>query len=218
MCVGCWVRACERGHGAASCMENCVCAAGARRGGFGMGERMVWSVDALRLLDVLRVRIERSISEAFYLPASSPSLECNPSPSQAPRDYGLSSAGPNLPAPSLRSRTDSADISTRNVGPEAMALLKATSFELIVNPEDAEPSRSWVLEKIADPEVIAACIMHGQPSDKVDAELLGAASKNLKVISTFSVGFGECEARSAEWRRRRLGMGSWQERGWREGE
>lgn len=72
-----------------------------------------------------------------------------------------------------------------------MALLEATPFELIVNPEDAEPSRDWVLEKIADPEVIAACIMHGQPSDKVDKELLDKANKNLKVISTFSVGFGE---------------------------
>lgn len=72
-----------------------------------------------------------------------------------------------------------------------MSLLEATKFELVVNPKDAEPSREWVLENIADPEVVAACIMHGQPSDKVNAELLDRASKNLKVISTFSVGFGE---------------------------
>ncbi|WOO78182.1 Glyoxylate reductase/hydroxypyruvate reductase [Vanrija pseudolonga] len=78
---------------------------------------------------------------------------------------------------------------TRNVGPEAMAKLEATDFELIVNPVDGEPTRAWVLEKVADPEVIAACIMHGQPSDKVDREFLDAASPNLKVVSTFSVGF-----------------------------
>lgn len=72
-----------------------------------------------------------------------------------------------------------------------MSTLAATPFELIVNPEDAEPSRAWVLEKIADPDVVAACIMHGQASDKVDAELINAAGENVKCISTFSVGYGE---------------------------
>lgn len=80
--------------------------------------------------------------------------------------------------------------STRDVGEAAMAKLKAEPFELIVNPEDAEPSREWVLEKIADPDVVAACIMHGQKSDRVDAEFLAKAAKGLKVVSTFSVGFG----------------------------
>lgn len=74
-----------------------------------------------------------------------------------------------------------------------MATLKKTPFELIVNPEDAEPSRAWVLEHIADPDVVAACIMHGQSSDKVDEEFLKAANPNLKTVSTFSVGFGEYE-------------------------
>jgi glyoxylate/hydroxypyruvate reductase len=73
-----------------------------------------------------------------------------------------------------------------------MAKLHATDFELIVNPENAEPSRAWVLEKVADPEVIAACIMHAQGSDKVDKEFLDACGPNVKVISTFSVGYGEC--------------------------
>jgi glyoxylate/hydroxypyruvate reductase len=69
-----------------------------------------------------------------------------------------------------------------------MSKLEATNFELIVNPVDGEPTRAWVLEKVADPEVVAACIMHGQPSDKIDREFLDAASPNLKVVSTFSVG------------------------------
>lgn len=72
-----------------------------------------------------------------------------------------------------------------------MEKLQASGFDLIVNPEDAEPSRSWVLQHIADPEVISACIMHGQPGDKVDKEFLDACNENLKCISTFSVGFGE---------------------------
>lgn len=72
-----------------------------------------------------------------------------------------------------------------------MAKLRAEPFELVINPEDAEPSREWVLEKISDPDVVAACIMHGQKSDKVDGEFLAKAGKGIKVISTFSVGFGE---------------------------
>lgn len=85
-----------------------------------------------------------------------------------------------------------ADSSTRDVGAAAMAKLKAEPFELVVNPEDAEPSREWVLEHIADPDVAAVCIMHGQKSDRVDDEFLGKVGKGVKVISTFSVGYGEC--------------------------
>ncbi|CAK9784952.1 hypothetical protein CC85DRAFT_283940 [Cutaneotrichosporon oleaginosum] len=94
---------------------------------------------------------------------------------------------------------------TRNVGHEAMKLLQATPFELVVNPEDAEPSREWVLEKISDPDVVAACIMHGQPSDKVDAELLERAGKGLKVISTFSVGFDHIDVKAANARGIKIG-------------
>jgi lactate dehydrogenase-like 2-hydroxyacid dehydrogenase len=80
---------------------------------------------------------------------------------------------------------------TRNVGPSAMSLLEASPFELIVNPEDAPAPREWVLKHLADEEVMGVCIMHGQPGDKVDAEFLGAANRGLKVVSTFSVGYGE---------------------------
>lgn len=72
-----------------------------------------------------------------------------------------------------------------------MDTLKASGFELIVNPEDAEPSRAWVLEHLKDPELVSACIMHGQKSDKVDKEFIDACGPNVKCISTFSVGFGE---------------------------
>jgi glyoxylate/hydroxypyruvate reductase len=61
---------------------------------------------------------------------------------------------------------------------------------VIINPSDAEPTREWVLKHLADPEVLAACIMHSQGSDKVDKEFLDACNPNLKVISTFSVGYG----------------------------
>ena len=71
-----------------------------------------------------------------------------------------------------------------------MDILQSSGFELIVNPQDAEPSREWVLKHLSNPDVHGVCIMHSQPSDKVDQEFLDAANSNLKVISTFSVGFG----------------------------
>lgn len=71
-----------------------------------------------------------------------------------------------------------------------MKILNDSPLELILNPENAEPSRAWVLENLADPEVHGACIMHSQGSDKVDKEFLDACNKNIKVVSTFSVGYG----------------------------
>ncbi|KAK6905837.1 hypothetical protein I203_106671 [Kwoniella mangroviensis CBS 8507] len=72
-----------------------------------------------------------------------------------------------------------------------MSILQGSGYELIVNPQDSEPSREWVLHQIADPQVGAACIMHSQPSDKVDQEFIDACNENLKCVSTFSVGYGE---------------------------
>ncbi|WWD09539.1 hypothetical protein V865_007666 [Kwoniella europaea PYCC6329] len=80
---------------------------------------------------------------------------------------------------------------TRHVGTHAMSILESSGYELIVNPQDSEPSREWVLNQIADPHVGAACIMHSQPSDKVDQEFIDACNENLKCVSTFSVGYGE---------------------------
>lgn len=71
-----------------------------------------------------------------------------------------------------------------------MKVLHESPFELIINPSNAEPPRSWVLEQLSDPEVHGACIMHSQGSDKVDKEFLKACNENIKVISTFSVGYG----------------------------
>lgn len=77
-----------------------------------------------------------------------------------------------------------------------MKILEDAPFELILNPENAEPSREWVLKHLADPEVHGACIMHSQSSDKVDKEFLDACNPNIKVISTFSVGYGKSPDKS----------------------
>ncbi|WVQ82657.1 hypothetical protein IAT38_004789 [Cryptococcus sp. DSM 104549] len=94
---------------------------------------------------------------------------------------------------------------TRHLGEQAMTLLKESGFELIVNPEDAAPTRKWVLERIADPEVGAACIMHSQPSDKIDEEFINTANENLKCVSTFSVGYDHINVKAANARGIKIG-------------
>lgn len=71
-----------------------------------------------------------------------------------------------------------------------MSTLNASGYEVILNPEDASPSREWVMKHIADPEVLAVCLMHPQASDKVDVEFVNTASDKLRCVSTMSVGFG----------------------------
>ena len=83
-----------------------------------------------------------------------------------------------------------ADKSTRPIGPDAQALLESSGFDLIQNPEDAAPSREWVLENLRNPDVHGVCIMHPHKSDRVDQEFLDACNPNIKVVSTMSVGFG----------------------------
>jgi glyoxylate/hydroxypyruvate reductase len=95
-------------------------------------------------------------------------------------------------------RPDEIYFSTRHVGEHAMSILQNSGFDLIVNPEDSAPSRGWLLEKLRDPEVVAACIMHSQPSDKVDAEFLEACNPGLKCVSTFSVGYGKSRLLGAD--------------------
>jgi glyoxylate/hydroxypyruvate reductase len=75
-----------------------------------------------------------------------------------------------------------------------MSILRESEYDLIINPEDAAPSRQWVLDNLRDPEVVAVCMMHAQPSDKVDKEFLEACNDGLKCISTFSVGYGQSTA------------------------
>ncbi|WVF70348.1 hypothetical protein IAT40_005138 [Kwoniella sp. CBS 6097] len=86
---------------------------------------------------------------------------------------------------------------TRHVGNHAMRILNESGLELIINPEDAAPPRDWVLKHIGDPEVQAVCLMHSQPSDKVDKEFVDAANENLKCVSTFSVGYDHIDVKAA---------------------
>lgn len=72
-----------------------------------------------------------------------------------------------------------------------MAILSSSPFEIIVNPNDAPASREWILDNISDPEVAGVCVMHGQPGDKVDEEFLERCGEGVKVVSTFSVGYGK---------------------------
>lgn len=82
-----------------------------------------------------------------------------------------------------------------------MSILNSSGFEIDVNPDDGPASREWILEHVSDPDVVAVCVMHGQPGDKVDEEFLGKCAKGVKVVSTFSVGFGESSLRIVSVRR-----------------
>ncbi|WVN89863.1 uncharacterized protein L203_105093 [Cryptococcus depauperatus CBS 7841] len=86
---------------------------------------------------------------------------------------------------------------TRHVGEHAMDILKKSGFDIILNTEDSPPSRQWVLDHIKDPEVGAACIMHNQPSDKVDEEFIQNANTNFRCVSTFSVGYDHIDVKAA---------------------
>ncbi|ORY32274.1 hypothetical protein BCR39DRAFT_479057 [Naematelia encephala] len=94
---------------------------------------------------------------------------------------------------------------SRHVGDHAMSILSSSGFDLIVNSEDAAPSREWVLKHLADPEMAAMCLMHGQPSDIVDEELLNACGPNVKCLSTFSVGFDHINVKAANERGIKIG-------------
>ncbi|WWD17754.1 hypothetical protein CI109_102195 [Kwoniella shandongensis] len=94
---------------------------------------------------------------------------------------------------------------TRHLGQQAMTVLEQSGLDLIVNPEDAAPSRDWVLGHLANPEVQAICLMHSQPSDKVDEQLLDAASPNLRCVSTFSVGYDHINVKAANARGVKVG-------------
>jgi glyoxylate/hydroxypyruvate reductase len=78
-----------------------------------------------------------------------------------------------------------------------MQVLADSGFEIIANPHDKPAPREWVLTHLADPDVHGICVMHSQAEDKVDAEFLAACNPNLKVISTFSVGFDHIDVAGA---------------------
>ncbi|WVQ70833.1 hypothetical protein IAR50_000358 [Cryptococcus sp. DSM 104548] len=86
---------------------------------------------------------------------------------------------------------------TRHLGDHAMAILDKSGIDYLLNTEDGAPSREWVLKHIADKDVRAACIMHSQPSDKIDDEFLRTANPNFAAVSTFSVGYDHIDVKAA---------------------
>ncbi|KAK1926720.1 hypothetical protein DB88DRAFT_178414 [Papiliotrema laurentii] len=94
---------------------------------------------------------------------------------------------------------------TRPIGPDATAILEQSGFNLIMNPEDAAPTREWVLGHLANPDVHGVCIMHPHKSDRVDEEFLNACNPNLKVISTMSVGYDHIDVEGAKKRGIKVG-------------
>ncbi|TYJ52489.1 hypothetical protein B9479_006923 [Cryptococcus floricola] len=94
---------------------------------------------------------------------------------------------------------------TRHLGDHAMAILDKSGIDYLLNTEDDAPSREWVLKHIADKDVRAACIMHSQPSDRINDEFIRAANPNFSAVSTFSVGYDHIDVKAANKRGIKVG-------------
>ena len=75
--------------------------------------------------------------------------------------------------------------------PKAVELLK-DDFDLIVHEDEIPPDHSMIKDKVKDMDALL-CF----PTDNIDREIIDAA-KNLKVISTYSVGYDHIDLEAAK--------------------
>ncbi|GHJ85872.1 hypothetical protein NliqN6_2274 [Naganishia liquefaciens] len=115
-------------------------------------------------------------------------------------EYSPDSSARLMASPSSGSPAKGKIVVCRDMGKEAMGILKHSGYELVVWPETTPPPRSWVLDNVKDAAGI--CVMM---ADRVDDELLDAAGPNLKVVSTFSVGYDHFDTMAIKARNIRAG-------------
>ena len=72
---------------------------------------------------------------------------------------------------------------TRKINSIGIELLKK-HYDVILNDTIESPTKSIMIKKVKDVEGILCTL-----SEKIDSDIMDAAGKNLKVISTFSTGF-----------------------------
>lgn len=90
---------------------------------------------------------------------------------------------------------------TRNLGPDAMAILQSEQdIDLVVWQEDRACDRGWLLRNARGASALLIMV-----SDKIDVELLNAAGSSLRAISTMSVGYEHIDLR--ELQRRGIALG-----------
>jgi len=80
---------------------------------------------------------------------------------------------------------------TRAIHPDALALLKA-EYEVEVWPESSPPPKSVLLEKASACEALLTML-----TDPIDAHVLHAGAKRLKVITQLAVGFDNIDTVTA---------------------
>jgi len=80
---------------------------------------------------------------------------------------------------------------TRTLPPPGVELIEAVC-DVEVNPEEAPPTRDILIRKTRDSDGILCLI-----TDRFDSDLLCAASPNLKVISSMSVGYDHINVEAA---------------------
>ncbi|EIM81974.1 uncharacterized protein STEHIDRAFT_161329 [Stereum hirsutum FP-91666 SS1] len=91
---------------------------------------------------------------------------------------------------------------TRDLGPDVMPILKQWGdIELVTWPEDRACERQWLLDNIPGASGIIVML-----TDKVDDELLEKAGRQLRIVSTMSVGYEHVDLRAISRAGVRLGF------------
>ncbi len=86
---------------------------------------------------------------------------------------------------------------TRRIPQNGLDLLtKRKNFEVEVYPKNKKISRWGLLQKVQGCDAILSLL-----TDTIDAKLLDAAGKNLKIVSNFAVGFDNVDLKAAKQRK-----------------
>jgi len=81
---------------------------------------------------------------------------------------------------------------TRQIPEEGITLLKNAGYEVVVAPQDAVISRDALLAGVKGADALLPLL-----TDKIDAEAMDAAGKQLKIIANYAVGFDNIDVKAA---------------------
>lgn len=82
---------------------------------------------------------------------------------------------------------------TRQIPEEGPKLLKKAGYEVVVAPQDAVISRDALLQGVRGVNALLPLL-----TDKIDAEVMDTAGKQLKIIANYAVGFDNIDIAAAQ--------------------
>src|SRR3989344_2153028 len=85
---------------------------------------------------------------------------------------------------------------TRQIPEEGPKLLKEAGLEVVVAPQNAVISRDALLAAVKGIDALLPLL-----TDKIDAEVMDASGKQLKIIANYAVGFDNIDVKTAQERR-----------------